>query len=127
MKNILKTVLLTGVVASMSLQSCYYDVESELYPPPACDTTVAVTYQNDVLPIVQNNCYVCHSQANGANNGNVVLEGHSNLSSYALSGKLYGVISHAPGFSAMPKGGNKLPDCDIQKIKKWIDSGALNN
>jgi hypothetical protein len=27
----------------------------------------------------------------------------------------------------MPKGGSKIPDCDINKIRAWINRGSLNN
>jgi hypothetical protein len=29
--------------------------------------------------------------------------------------------------SAMPKGGGKLSDCDINKIRSWLNKGMLNN
>ena len=45
----------------------------------------------------------------------------------AISGKLYGALSWSNGFMAMPQGGSKLPDCNINKIKSWIDAGAANN
>jgi hypothetical protein len=45
----------------------------------------------------------------------------------AFNGKLMGVISHAVGFKPMPNGGNKLPDCKIIQIRKWIEVGAPNN
>jgi hypothetical protein len=43
------------------------------------------------------------------------------------NGKLMGSITWASGFSPMPKNASKMPDCEIQKIQKWIDQGALNN
>lgn len=55
-----------------------------------------------------------------------MLEGHTNLQKVAVNGRLYAAISHT-GPSPMPKGGNKLSDCDIQLIKSWIDNGILNN
>jgi hypothetical protein len=45
----------------------------------------------------------------------------------ALNGKLYGSISHASGYSAMPKGTSKMTACQLATIKKWIDSGSPNN
>ncbi len=45
----------------------------------------------------------------------------------AQSEKLYGTISHASGYSPMPKGGAKLSNCQIATIKKWVDTGMLNN
>jgi len=31
------------------------------------------------------------------------------------------------GYYPMPKGGNKLSDCEINQVKNWINAGALNN
>src|SRR5690348_11891037 len=85
------------------LGGCYYDVAEELYPSSEifCDTT-NVTYSGKVLPLIQNNCYTCHSGASPS--GNVSLDSYSNLKVYADNGKLIGTISHAAGYSAMPQG-----------------------
>lgn len=32
-----------------------------------------------------------------------------------------------PGYSAMPKYGAKLNDCDIKKMEQWIASGTPEN
>lgn len=45
----------------------------------------------------------------------------------AINGSLYGSIAHASGYSAMPKGGNKLTACQLAKVKQWVDGGSLNN
>jgi hypothetical protein len=45
----------------------------------------------------------------------------------AVKGSLYGSIAHASGYSAMPKGGNKLTACQLAKVKQWVDGGSLNN
>ena len=118
--------MIVGAVSALMATGCYYDNEEELYgwAKPACDTA-NVTYSTVVSKILQDNCMQCHSAA--ANMGSVNLEGHAQAKVYALNGKLYGVISHTPGFSPMPKGGNKLSDCDISRIKKWVDAGAPNN
>lgn len=116
-------VLILGLLLGTS--GCYYDNEEFLYPTTAsCDTT-NIKYSTLVLPMLQNNCLGCHSQA--AASGNVILEGYTNVKTYATNGKLYGTISQAQGFSAMPKNGAKLNACDISNLKRWIDAGALNN
>lgn len=105
--------------------SCYYDIEEELYPyDTGCDTT-DVSFANDIIPILQTNCYACHDQANAF--AGVILETHTQVKSYVDNSTLLGVIRHEAGFSPMPKGGNKLLDCDIAKIEVWITNGALNN
>lgn len=112
----------------LALSGCYYDVESELYPqnlnPVSCDST-ASTYQAHVLPIIQANCYSCHA-GNAEAGGNIRLEGYANLQRVASDGRLYRAVSHT-GPSPMPKGGNKLSDCDIATINRWVQTGILNN
>jgi len=109
------------------LNSCYYDIEEQLYPGNAnCDTTASVTYSLTVRTILSNNnCLGCHS-GTGAS-GNVKLDTYPGVLTVAQNGKLYGSVSRMSGFVAMPQGGNKMSNCDILKLKKWIDTGALNN
>ena len=108
----------------LGMVGCYYDVEEEIYPTLECESQ-GMSYQNDILPLIDDNCYVCHSAA--ANFGNVNLEGYTQLSAYVENGSLLGVIKHEPGFSPMPKNLSKLLDCEIEKIESWISDGALNN
>jgi hypothetical protein len=86
-------------------------------------STANVTYTNFVSGILQSyGCTGCHnnqSQPNGIN-----WEGYQNAKTSALGGRMMGAISHAPGYSPMPKTGGKLTDCEINKVKAWIDAGA---
>jgi hypothetical protein len=110
-------------------QSCAYDNEEELYPPTGCDTT-SITYSSTVQPILDNRCYGCHANAvaNVAGAG-LSFEGHPNLKQYLDSNedRFLGAIEHSPGYSPMPKGGSILPDCDLQKIRLWVEQGYPNN
>lgn len=119
---------LIALAAIMSLLTvlpgCYYDVEEELYPNTGCDT-LDVGYATTIAPIIEDNCLNCHNAA--ANFGNVTLEGHNNLKTYAGNGQLLGVIRHESGFPAMPQGAPQLVDCTIEKIEKWVNDGAPDN
>ena len=112
------------LIVFLGLTSCYYDVEEELYPSGTCQTD-NVTYSVDILDIIQTNCYACHDQVNSF--GSVNLEGYTQVKQYVDNGQLLGVIRHDAGFSPMPKGGNKLLDCEIAKVEAWIEAGALDN
>ena len=113
------------IVTSLGwLNSCYYNVEEELYPNMECGSG-DISYVQEVLPIIQNNCYGCHDQS--TRNGNVNLEGYTNLKIFVTNGKLVGAIKHENGFSPMPQGQPKLDDCSIAKIEKWVADGAENN
>lgn len=94
--------------------------------PPATCITTNMQYSTHIAPIIQGNCFSCHSNANMALSG-ISLEGHANLKAKVTDGRLLGAITHAAGFVAMPQGGPKLSDCNINRIKAWIDAGAPNN
>ena len=89
-----------------------------------CDTA-DVSFSGFVKPLLENNCHGCHSGASPS--GGIDLSTHANIEVVANNGKLYGAIAHEAGFKPMPQNGDQLDDCDIDKIKSWIDSGALDN
>lgn len=122
MKN--HSLLLSGLISILIVSGCYYDVEEEIYPTLACDTT-AVTYSGTIIPILENNCYSCHSAA--ANFGNITLEGYDKLNAYVDNNQFIGAIRHEAGFSPMPKNQPQLVECDLQKIEAWIADGAPDN
>jgi len=108
-----------------SFSSCYYDNEEELYPnPTSCDTT-NITYSGTVVPILQNSCYSCHNSVN--QQGGIVLDNYNDLQTIVNNGSFRGAINHLNGYSPMPKGGEKLNDCNLTLINKWLDDGAPNN
>ena len=121
-KNISKYFL--SALVALSFSSCYYDNEEELYPSVISCDTITVTYSNSVVPILTASCNGCHSSSSAQ--GGIILDTYAKASQYANSGLLYGVISHTSG-SPMPKGGAKIDDCSIAKIKKWAAAGAPNN
>jgi len=120
-KQILTTLAISAILVA---GGCYYDVEEDLYPIVDC-TTTNMSYANDIVPILQTNCYICHAQS--VSLGNVTLEGYNNLKVYATNGKLVGVINHDSRFPAMPQGAAKLAACNIMKIEAWVADGAPDN
>lgn len=90
-----------------------------------CDTSAVQTFSGAVFPIIELTCNGCH--AGSAPQGDIDLSSWAKVNALATSGVLVGAISHESGFSAMPKNATKLSDCNIAKIRKWVDAGALNN
>jgi len=130
------TSFLTGLLTLICLSACVYNNEEALYPcdpstgdcggNPAlvgCDT-LEVSYTAYIAPLLEENCLTCHRGP--AAPGVIRLDSYLRVKSFARNGRLYGAISHAPGFPQMPQGG-KLPDCDIAKVKSWIEAGAEEN
>lgn len=94
-------------------------------PPPTCDTTKFL-FSTTIAPLLQTNCITCHSAGN-ANNGGIDLTVFANVQAYALNGRLLGSITHAAGYSAMPKGMAQLSACNITQFTKWIAAGSKND
>lgn len=112
--------LLTG------LSSCYYDNREDLYPhlDQPCNFDI-VSFSTDIVPVLEAQCNICHSAT--ANQGNVNLEGYENVKAYANNGSLYGSVAHDPGYSPMPSAAQKILQCDIDKIRAWVEAGAPDN
>ena len=91
-----------------------------------------VTYQDQILPLVENNCAKCHNPdkkkgdldltsyngvMKGGGSGPVVVSGNSD------SSKLWKCITHAEEPTMPPN--KKLADKEIDTFKKWIAGGLL--
>ncbi len=124
----MKSATLIGLLAFL-FSSCYYDSEEFLFPdinPETCDTT-NVTFSGTIQPVLQSVCYRCHSSSNSSQGGSIKLEDYADVKLRADDGSLFGSISHASGYSPMPKGGGKLDDCTLAWFYIWIDSGSPDN
>lgn len=112
------------LLALFYLNSCYNDKAEILYPQTVCDTAV-VTYSTSVIPILSSNCITCH----GGNtpSAGIKLDDYNSVKLQVDNGRLWGVVSQAVNYSPMPKNGNKLNTCSLEKIRLWIAAGAPNN
>jgi hypothetical protein len=120
------------LMAGSFMSSCYYDSREELFGNTTCDTTT-VTYSATILPILEAECLLCHSDANAAAlGGGAILEGYDFLMDYVTpadpdNSSFYNSVAWVSGYSFMPKSSDQLSDCNISKIRAWINAGALNN
>jgi len=89
-----------------------------------CDSN-EFSYSGAIKPILDNNCKGCHN--NTLMSGGNSFETYTSTIAVVNSGRFLGAIKHQSGYSAMPKGGVKLSDCQIMKIEKWIASGTPND
>ncbi|TWT77175.1 PSD1 and planctomycete cytochrome C domain-containing protein [Neorhodopirellula pilleata] len=89
-----------------------------------------------IEPILQNNCYDCHSHDSGEASGGLVLDSKAGWTAGGDSGPaivpsqldkslLWQVVNHEVAGLEMPPDG-KLPERDRTLIKKWIESGAVD-
>ena len=131
MKNMLP--LLIIIIIAFCMSGCYNDKYDKLYPAKAtCDTSGVIKYSVDIVPIISTNCYSpgngCHDAAGAATSG-FDYTTYDGLKTNIADGSLLTDINWAPtkGHNKMPKNGNQLAQCDINKITRWINEGYLNN
>jgi hypothetical protein len=117
MKNSIYTISIA--ILLIAFTSCTKDKVGGNLPYPEVICSDTVSFSNEILPIIQNNCTGCHDNQNG-----YTLTNHENISANyaAIVGSMKGV-----GYKLMPDGGPSLPDSLIEKIECWVNQGKLNN
>src|SRR5882672_5885392 len=113
------------ISAIICIQSCSRNNVETVAGPNPCDTT-QVSFQRDVVPILENYCYQCHSNNNTIFSNGVSLEGYDNFKGWCQSGYVIGDIKQQDGFTPMPYGKPKISDCAINKISAWINQNFPN-
>ena len=125
MKKILVIIFIFTFI--IFIEGCSYDKAEQVYPinGNACDTT-SMTYTTNVQPIIQNYCYSCHA-GTAPSGGGIVLDSYAGVKNFAAGGgSLIDRITSTDPSVQMPRGGPKLSDCDISKIKAWVNAGTPN-
>lgn len=118
----IRNLTLTALAISL-LSSCYYDVESELYPE-GCDTPTIVSFSADVLPIIDLNCAISGCHVDGGEGPGLLAE-YETVRDYVDSGDLENRVFNSPEDPMPPTG--QLGECDLEIILHWINQGALDN
>jgi uncharacterized membrane protein len=90
----------------------------------SCDSS-KFAYTANVRPILQNHCLGCHS-GEALYGGYLPLDNYTAVKQQVDYNTLYPSIAHTNG-KPMPQNGNKLSNCKIAVIRKWIEAGAPNN
>lgn len=127
MFKILIKLALVLFLGSLIFYSCESNNEEELYSDlqkNVCDTT-NLSFMDDISPFLDNRCIGCHNFQNA--NGEIRLDNYDEVKKNVDNGRLLGAIEHQPGFEPMPLNQPMLPECDINRIKAWINAGAMNN
>ena len=96
---------------------------------------VKITYEEHVKPIFRQRCFACHN--GNKKKGSVDLTNYTNLMLGGSSGEviergssgdsyLYMLVTHESE-PYMPAKAAKIPNTELEIIRKWIDGGALEN
>ena len=107
-----------------------------------CATQSVVSYQNDIVPILNGKCLRCHKEPDGMG----YVQSGLNVETYEalLQGTMFGTViipgdskrsiinklieGRAGELMRMPHGdAKKLTAVEVEQIKLWVDQGALNN
>ncbi len=118
------------IIMPLFFTGCYYDNFKEIHPEKAlspvstCDTAGIISYSLQIVPILNSSCTQnCHSPSSSGHD----MTNYGAVSYDAFSGKLYSSVTQDGNAQNMPQGGSKIADCDIVKIKKWVDAGSPQN
>jgi uncharacterized membrane protein len=109
--------LLYTLFFGLFLTSCQSDNEEEKYNNDKPNTEIM--YSQQIQPIIQTNCMVCHNAQAGQ--GGLVIVGESTIVSLAQSGVLEQVLllpSTSP--RKMPPGFD-LPRAELDLLLAWIE------
>jgi len=119
-----KTIPIFSILFILFLASgCYYNSEEVLYYPALpgeCDTTF-VTYTTSIQYIMSDYCTNCHGANAASEGGKIDLRTYDAVKTNV--DKIYKSMSHTSS-KPMPKGGSKLDNCTINKVKAWQDNGT---
>jgi hypothetical protein len=95
-------------------------------PDYTCDTLSALTYNNQVHLIFDNNCTInCHKVPPGE--GGILLNTYGNVVTASEvmrnnASVLLGALRHRPNFKPMPSPDYQLSECSIRTIELWIEN-----
>lgn len=124
--NLKKSISFCAVIAAILIAgtqaSCYKDSKEALYPSNACDTT-NITWNKDIKTIVTNSCALsgCHDASSAS--GGYALNNYAGVKKMTDNARFLAVIE----LGSMPKNSSKLDPCTINKVRRWINTGALEN
>lgn len=90
----------------------------------SCDT-IDYSYTTRIEPLFTNWCKGCHNASTAG--GGFDFSSYSGVAAAVNGNKLMGSINHLNGFAAMPQNADKMNDCSIKAIQKWVDNGFPNN
>jgi hypothetical protein len=123
---------LRGLIIGMAgwllfgLSGCVWENKEDLFSgSEPCDTNM-VSFSDDIVPVLANNCYSCHSNLNAPSFGSgLSLEDHADVARSA--DRIIGAVNHADGFLPMPQGMDKLDPCPIDLLEAWVEAGTPDN
>lgn len=131
-------------IVALLLASCTKD-EGPLHLPPVPtnggEPIDTVYFSGDVIPILQQHCWVCHPPNAGMDLGadmaydnlvNVTTTGFAPMKRVVPGDLINSVLWHKVSYTGlyglnMPPAGEPLTAEELQIIRDWIEQGAMDN
>jgi hypothetical protein len=101
------------------------------------ESASALDYEKDIVPLLKENCYECHSDEKGKTKGNLVLDDIAEMKKYQITpfsliqpgnpgeSQFVDLMKLPAGDSdAMPPKGERMSKDNIKVIEQWIAEGA---
>ncbi|ESU26995.1 hypothetical protein FLJC2902T_23360 [Flavobacterium limnosediminis JC2902] len=108
--------IILGLTA-VAVLSCTNDSESDLTD----NSPDNITYNRTIKPIITQNCIMCHSQPPQAG-APMSLETYDDLKEAIINRGLIDRISSFDAAFLMPRGGQRLPQSQINQIIAWEEA-----
>lgn len=132
----MKKLLIIPALLLLCSVGCTYDYHEVNLPdrPDSCIIADTVSFARDVMPIINGSCGTGSTDCHRDNSSS----GYS-LANYTevraritddTADKFMKRIKHDRTLDPtdwMPKNAARIPQCDINKIERWISQGQLNN
>jgi hypothetical protein len=102
------------------------DIHPGLYNPVEipCPDTLGMTYLTNIKPIFETKCGAtdinCHKTGNV---DDINLDNYTDAKDLAVNDDLLGSLLHLAGYEPMPKDAGFLDNCNLNKIKNWVNNG----
>lgn len=114
-----KYVLISLFTLGIAVLSCTKDkVNMGGMPPVATDCVDTISFSTDILPVIQNECFSCHSGTSPIIKDYATINNNANFMLSAMRGD---------GAQLMPQGGPALDPAFIKQFNCWIQQGKQNN
>jgi hypothetical protein len=101
------------------------------------ETGFALDYEKDILPLLKEHCFECHSNEEGKTKGNLTLDDIEEMKKYQITPfsliqpenpdeSQFVALMKLPASDsdAMPPKGDRMPQENIKVIEQWIKEGA---
>ncbi len=119
----MKKLIFSAALVCLAMACTSENIEEDF---PACDTS-DMRFSTDITEIFSVSCFRCHDSDNAGSAGEGIdLSDFSVVKSYVENGRLMEAIEQNGNASSMPLSANKMDQCNIDKIKSWINEGAEN-